>query len=221
MKAIAVLKLTPLLIALTFLTGCTPSTTEENGSLTCGGGKPCSWTMGIKVTQSTPKSNMAPADLATAMNAGYEIIITVPSNELTLDPNSTSQATLTATTDTGYTASILENMTFVSSAPSTLVSGDTGYTFSLPASDALTNWVNSVNLNTSETITVAASSSTTFVLAGVPGTYTAYFQIASPQIGSVSRGESTFTDTTSTSGCPTGTLRPGAAKITCPVDGIY
>jgi hypothetical protein len=226
MKAFAVLRITPLLIAMTILTGCTssdlyPDSYKAGCSVTTGGGKPNSTTCAAEAIWKPGggAGAMALAELTNAVNAGYTIIITAPSNELALDPNNPAQATLTATTDTGYTASILVNMTFVSSAPSTLVSGDTDYTFSLPASDALANWVNTVNLNTSKTATVGASSSTTFILSGIPGTYTVYLQIASPQIGKVAIGESTFTDTTSTSDCGSGTSHPGAGTIECPGPG--
>lgn len=128
------------------------------------------------------------------MNSNYAIIVTVPSNELTLNPSAIPQATLTATTDTGYSSSILVNLKPAGSAPSTLVSGDTDYTFDITTTPALIAWVDSVNLNTIETSTIVTAASTIFDPTGIPGTYTVYTQVTSTQIGTIPGGSATFED---------------------------
>lgn len=191
-----ILKLTPLLAALLLPMGCTPPTRSVTAGAQCGGGKQCTVTVSTTWTWPgrAPVQQVAPADLAAAVNAGYEVILTVPPNELTPDTSSVAQATLNATTDTGYTSSILVNLTPTGSAPSTLVSGDTDYTYSVPASNALTNWVNTVNQNTNETSSIDASTSTVFTAGGIAGTYTVYVQVTSQQTGTMPAGNATFTD---------------------------
>lgn len=215
MKTLRVLKFIPFLLALALPIGCKSGITV---SVSCGGAKPC--TYGGSVTlQSGGGTNATPADLTAALNTGYEIIVTVPSNELKPDTNSVAQSTLTATTDTGYSSSILVNMTLVGTAPSSLVSGDTDYTYSIPSSAALTNWVDSVNLNTNETSTIVTATSTTFEPAGVAGDYTVYVQITSEQTGVVAQGNATFSDPGSGAGCSSGTSKAGSGNPSCPGGG--
>ncbi len=200
-KTLAVLLL-PLALP---LGGCKVSGGEINGSESCGP-TGCTTTIGGKVNFNSV-TGVTPTDLTTALTSGYQIIVTVPSNELKLDPTAIPQATLDATTDTGYSSSILVNLTPVGSAPSTLVSGDTDYTFTVPTTAALTAWVDSVNLNTNETSDIVASTTTVFDNAGVAGTYTAYVQITSLQTGTMPVGNATFTDpgyTVKNPGCKPG-----------------
>ncbi len=104
------------------------------------------------------------------------------------------QTTLTGTTDTGYTASITETLTPAGSAPDSTYSGYTDYTYSVPASQDLTDWVNELNLNTEESETVVSTSTGLFTMDGNAGTYAVYLTINSTQTGAVPVGSVDFTD---------------------------
>jgi hypothetical protein len=173
-------KLCPLLIILALsLGGCHVDSTEYSlqGTATCGGGKGCSGSVtgGVKVIV----KNLAPVNLSTASSAGYAVVISVPSSELTLSSTGTAQTTLTATTDTGYTSSIVVDMAPAGSATSTSLDGYTAYTFNVLPSDALTKWVNTINSNTTDSSTIVSANSAAFTSAGQEGTYTVYAQISS------------------------------------------
>ncbi len=194
MRKRKLVKLSALLIVLASpLGGCKVSGTIS-GSVTCGGGKPCSGTGTVGITVSSQAGGVTPDVLAAGPSSGYSAVIHVPSNELTLSQTGAAQTTLTATTDTGYTTSIVVDMEFTGAAPSTLASGYTAYTFNIPPSDALTNWVNSVNNNTASSAAVVSTTSTAFTPAGQQGSYTVYMQISSDQIGVTSPVSAGFTD---------------------------
>jgi hypothetical protein len=118
-----------------------------------------------------------------------------------LTPSSSPvQTTLTGTTDQGYTASITETLTPAGSAPDPTYSGYTDYSFTMPPSTTLTNWVDALNLNTTDSSTVVNSSSGVFSPAGNAGTYAVYVSLTSTQTGTVPSGSAVFTDPGPSSG---------------------
>jgi len=166
---------------------------EESISVKCGGGNPCSVEGTIKFTHRA-KTGATPAQLVGAPDSGYTVLFHVPDSELTLATNNITQATLTATTDTGYSSAITVDLTPTGSNPSTLVSGDRAYSFVLPPSTALTDWVNTVNNNTMFTNVIDAESGVTFSLSGQEGTYIVYAQVLSTQTGTQPPSSVVFTD---------------------------
>ena len=184
----------------------------------CGGGKPCTvgGTVGISVSNNF--RGFAPSDLSGALSSGYAIIVHVPDADVTYSGSSQPQATLTATTDTGYTSSFVVNLTPAGSAPSSLYASYTAYTFNVQPSSQLTAWVNTVNAHTTSTSSMVTVSSTSFEPQGESGTYTIYAQFTSTQTGTVSVGSSSFTDPGSDPSCTPGT---GPNKLSCgPGTGI-
>ncbi len=152
-------------------------------------------TIGGSISIGTPKpqdsGGLAPADLTTALASGYTITYAVPSGVFT-PSSSPAQTTLTGTTDTGYTSSITETLTYAGSAPDSAYSGYTDYIYSMPASQALTTWVDAVNANTISVLGLATSTNGVFN-SGSTGTYTVYVTIASTQTGTVPTGSVALT----------------------------
>ena len=165
--------------------GCSNTYEEDfEYDLTCPpSGCTNTYKFGFKLTT---KTGASPNAVSSALSSGYAVIIHVPSGEFSADSSSQPQATLTATTDTGYTSSIVVNLTPTGSASSTLYSGYTAYTFAVQSSSQLTAWVNSVNSHTSSTSTITATSTGSFLGAGDPGEYTVYAQLTSSQTGAIS-----------------------------------
>ncbi len=207
-----VTKLAGASLAILLLTaGCHVS--ETSGiSINCGGGKPCTYGGTVSLQVSNQSVGVASADLSSALGSGYSVIVHVPDGELTYDSSSTPQATLTATTDTGYTSSIVVNLSPAGSVPSSLYSGYTAYTFEVQPSSQLTAWVNLVNSHISSTASVVTASSAVFSPQGEAGTYPVYAQVTSNQTGTISNGSASFTDPGSSGACNPGS---GANKLSC------
>lgn len=159
------------------------------------GGKPCTvgGTVGISISNNLVGVT-SPLLTSALTSSTYSVIVHVPSSELSLSGNSIPQATLSATTDSGYTSSVVVDLQPEGSAPSTLVSGYTAYTFSVPQTTTLTNWVDGVNSHTVSSSNIASASSTVFLPAGQEGSYTVYPQVSSSQIGTLSVGSASFSD---------------------------
>lgn len=172
-------------------TGC-EVTESASMTVSCGpAGCTYAGTGSISIKQNV---NAIPAsNLSAAVSSGYITTIHVPTNELTPVSNGVTQATLQATTDTGYTSSIVVDLQPAGSAPSTLYSGYTAYTFSVPSSTALTNWVAAVNAHTTSTSNVTSTTNSTFTVGGITGTYSVYAQVTSSQSDPVNTSAS-FSD---------------------------
>ncbi|MGD0292843.1 MAG: hypothetical protein ABSB30_03225 [Terracidiphilus sp.] len=152
-------------------------------------------------------NSVGTADLSSALGSGYTVTLAVPTAELTPTSSNPVQTTLTGTTDTGFTASITETLTPAGSAPDSTYSGYTDYSYTMPPSQNLTDWVNSLNLNTTNNATVVTSTNGVFTPAGIAGTYQVYVTLTSTQTGTVPGGSAVFTDpgppTKNTGGCNT------------------
>jgi hypothetical protein len=99
----------------------------------------------------------------------------VSANAINFTPNPTSpaQATITASTDTGYQSSITANLEQVTSTTSPVNSGDAVYTYAISSADetAVNNWINTVANNSSANATLTATSNVPLTSAGIGGTY--------------------------------------------------
>lgn len=153
----------------------------------------------ITISSGGTSAQVSPEELTASTASGYTVIFAVPTAELT-PSSSPVQTTLTGTTDQGYTASITETLTPAGSAPDPTYSGYTDYSFTMPPSTTLTNWVDALNLNTTDSSTVVNSSSGVFSPAGNAGTYAVYVSLTSTQTGTVPSGSAVFTDPGPSSG---------------------
>lgn len=151
--------------------------------------------------------------VSAAPSSGYEVIVHVPNGEFSPTPSAQPQATLTGTTDTGYTSSIVVNLTSVGSAPSTLYSGYTAYTFAVQQSSQLTAWANSISSNTNSTSTIAAVTNLPFNDAGDSGEYTVYAQLTSSQTGTLSPASAVYSIAGSDPTCDPGSGAGG--RLSC------
>lgn len=189
-----------LLSAIPLLQGCKVSA-SGNASVTCGGGKPCTVTTGGGITVSNQAvgiqinnqaTGLTPDMLTAAPNSNYSVIVHVPSNAISYNESSNPQATLQATTDTGYASNVVVDLTPTGSSPSSLYNGYTAYSFAIQPSAALTNWINSVNSHTTSTSDITTVSSAAFTQTGAEGNYTIYAQFSSTQTGTVDSGSATY-----------------------------
>lgn len=176
------------------LVGCAPPPVTYSASMACNitTGQ-CTVTVGISIGAPKPQDGgLAPTDFSNALASGYSVTYAVPSGVL-VPSSSPVQTTLTGTTDTGFTSAITETLTYTGSAPDSTYSGYTDYIFSVPASQALTTWVQTVNANTISASSLSTSTNGVFTSAGGPGNYTAYVTISSTQTGAVPVGSLPFT----------------------------
>ena len=76
-----------LILVLTLpLGGCTKPKATIQGNINCGGGKPCTYGGSASMTFAVHAEEVSPADLNIALATGYAVVVSVPSNELALDP---------------------------------------------------------------------------------------------------------------------------------------
>lgn len=174
------------------LGGCTYSGTvgasynTQTGATTVSGS--------VTISSKAVANSIGTADLSSAINSGYTVTFAIPTAELTPALSNPVQATLTGTTDTGFTASITETLTPAGSAPDSTYSGYTDYSYTMPSSQNLTDWVNSLNLNAINNATVVTTTNGIFAPAGTTGTYQVYVMLTSTQTGTVPGGSAVFTD---------------------------
>lgn len=159
-----------------------------------GGGKPCTYggTVGFTTTFDAP--SLGAEDLNQNSQSVYTVSIDVPSAELLPQTSTPSQTTLTATTDTGYRSSIVADMQFTGSHPSTAHSGYTTYNFELQPSSSVTGWASSVVQNTSVSLELTGTSTSIFSPQGIPGTYVVYATLSSSQLGSMPVVSTSYSD---------------------------
>jgi hypothetical protein len=175
----------------TFTSGCNTSVSggvtvsqSSNGTTTVSGT--------VTVTWKPVAQDLTVSDLQTAESSGYTVITNVPSSNFTLNSQNPVQATLTATTDQGYTSSVTVTLQPVTSTTSPVASGYAVYTFAVPSSSELSSWVQSVVANSTSSTSVSASVATVFNSQGTSGTYTLYVQVNSSQTGLQTMGSAVY-----------------------------
>jgi hypothetical protein len=161
-------------------------------------------------------SGLAVADLSDIPSSGYVVSLSVPSGSFVPDQNNTPTTTLTATTDTGYTSSITVVLQPTSPAINPINSGDIVYSYSLPNTSQVNDWIQQVALNTSSTTTLSSSAGLPVVAVGNPGTYNIAVEITSAQVGSVELGASNISIQSPT---PPPSCDPGENCVTQPAPG--
>lgn len=177
-------------VLLALIAGCTgPSTTtftvecDQNGS--------------CKVTKKQAQNGAAPQDFSAAASSAsvqaYRLILNLPS-DIVLNTSSPVQATLTATTDTGYTSSITVTLQPTTSTTAPVAPGDAVYTFLLPYTSAVANWASAATANANTSINVDTSIISALTLQGIPGTYTVTIQEITEQMGLNTTGSVGITD---------------------------
>ena len=159
-----------------------------------GGGKPCTYggTIGFTTTFDAP--SIGAEELTQNSQSDYIVMLDVPSSELVPQAGSVSQTTLTASTDTGYRSSVVADMQFVGSHPSTLHAGYTTYNFELQPTASVTEWANSVTQNTNASLEVSGMSTSIFSPQGIAGTYVVYASLSSSQLGSMPVVSTSYSD---------------------------
>lgn len=201
--------LLPFLLA---LDGCKGTwTTTASGSCTnAPTGQSC--TVGGQVSYSTKSINSGAEahDLQTVTDGSYTISASVPSGSVTPDPNGSGVTTITATTDQGYTSSIVVALTPVAAAISPVNDGDVVYSYNLPASDTLNNWVQQVAANTTSSVSIESSAGLPFVFGTTPGSVTMTSVVTSNAVGTVNAGNVIIQVQSSKQigGCKPGTVCP-------------
>lgn len=174
---------------------------SDRGSVTetCGGGKPCQ-TSGTGSVMITIKNNMVvsgldPSTLASLSPSDFTTITSLDASNFSPNTSSPAQATLTASTDTGYSSSITVNLQQVASSTPPVNTGDAVHTYAV--SDAnlgqVTAWLQQVSNNTSSAAQITSVASLPMNSAGNPGTYTLSGQANSNSTGLVSVGSATMT----------------------------
>lgn len=171
-------------------------------------------TASVSVTIKSAIENLIPSDFESSFSSGYTVIANVPSADFTFGTQNPVQATLTATTDTGFTSSTTVTLQPVTSTTAPIGSGYTVYTFAIPATSELNTWVQSVGANANSTMNLSATSTIPFNDLGTAGTYTFYIQINSSQTGVQPVGSIVYSDPGS--GTPNPSCPPNKP---CPVGG--
>lgn len=174
------------------LAGC--QTSETVGVSVSQGPNGTTVTGSVSVTIKQQLQDVAMPDFGTAESSGYTIVINAPSSNFTLDSQNPVQATLTANTDKGYTSSVTVTLQPGASTTAPVASGYTVYTFTVPNTTAVSNWVQAVQQNSSSSAAVSTSVGSVFNDLGSSGTYTFYVQVDSAQTGLLSQGSSTYVD---------------------------
>lgn len=194
------------------LAGCSSGTTTVKMSCTQNSDGSYSCTN----TNQQLQDGVAPQDLTAAAGSNsvtaFRLILNLPSDAV-LNTHSPVQATLSATTDRGYTAAITVTLQQTTSTTQPVAPGDTVYTFLLPNTSEVSNWAASVAANANSSINVTSSSVSGMNLLGNPGSYTATIQEITEQTGLTTVGSVGFTDPGPSSGNPCPSNRP------CPVVG--
>ena len=168
---------------------------NSDGSMTCA-----------NTTEQT-RDGASPQDVSSAASStsvsAYRLIVNLPS-DVTINTQSPVQATLSATTDTGYTSSITVDLQPTTSTTQPVAPGDTVHTFLLPDTAQVTNWAATVTANSKSTVNVNSSIISGLNLLGSPGSYTVTIQQVTQQTGVSTVGSVGVTDPGPSSGgnCP-------------------
>jgi hypothetical protein len=126
--------------------------------------------------------------------AAYNVIWNVPTSDLTLNTQSPVQATLAATTDTNYQASVTVTLSPVTSTTSPVAEGYSVYTFGVKSSTELNNWISEVSANTKSNVNLSFTGNALFNQLGNAGVYTIYVSVSSSQAGVTPMGSATYSD---------------------------
>lgn len=159
--------------------------------VTGGGGTSCT------ATTQQSQDGVAPQDVSSAASSSsvsaYRLILNLPS-DVVINTQSPVQATLSATTDTGYTSSITVDLQSTTSTTQPIAAGDTVYTFLLPNTAQVTDWAATVTTNSNSSININSSIISGLNLLGNPGSYSVTVQQVTEGTGLTTVGSLGVTD---------------------------
>ncbi len=122
----------------------------------------------------------------------FTVIASAPASNFTVASNDPAQATFTAVTDTGYTASVTVNLQQVASTTDPVNPGDAVFTWAVVDSPQLDTWVQNVTANTSATLQLSGTSTLPLQSYAIPGIYTLSTEYNGPESGVIGPAESTI-----------------------------
>lgn len=190
------------------LTGC-GGNVQVGGEFSCGGGNPCTYGGHASATINFDVPALSADDLSQGRQYSYVVAVDVPTNELKPVSSVPTQTTINAVTSLGYQSSTIVTMSYAGSTPSTVHAGYTTYSYTLPASSSLTDWLNNLTQNAGDSVQLSGSTTALFAPQGIPGSYSIYFGLSSAQLGNAPTASAGFIDPGvdgSSSPCPN--LRP-------------
>ena len=132
------------------LAGCSSTSQTKSQSSNCVAGSDGT-TATCRVTNTEQQQSASLSDFSGAASsasvAAYRLILSAPS-DAALNTQSPVQATLSATTDRGYTSTVTVTLQLTTSTTQPAAPGDTVYTFLFPSTSTVTNWGAAVQANT-------------------------------------------------------------------------
>lgn len=204
-------------ILLLIAAGCSASgPSNQTLTDTCNGNSETSSDGTYHCSQTTSQSQqgIVLSDFRAAASSGsvlaFRLILNLPSDAV-INTQSPVQATLSGTTDKGYTSSVTVTLQPTTSTTQPIAPGDTVYTFLLPNSSEVTNWASTVAANANASINVSSSIVAALNLLGNAGSYVVTIQEVTEQTGTTTVGSVGVTDPGPGNG---GTCPPGKP---CPV----
>ena len=137
-----------------------------------------------------PAPQLALSDFEASPATSFTLIASAPASNFIVNRNQPAQSTITATTDTGYTASVTVDLQQVTSTTLPVNPGDAVYTWSVVNSPQLEAWTQNIEANTISTLQISGSSGLPLLPLGNPGLYTISGQINSNATGLLGIGSS-------------------------------
>lgn len=186
-------RLSPAVAALTaafLLSGCTTSY-DASVSVSSNGTVTGTATIHIKPVQQA--RGVPLVNFQSALSSGYSVILNVPTSNFSLNQSGTPQATLTASTDQGFTSSTVVTLQPVASTTSPVAAGYSVYTFKVPNTAQLQSWTQQVSQHATSNLALTSNVDTVFDDLGNGNTYTIYAHINSIQTNVVSAGSVSYT----------------------------
>lgn len=195
-------------ILLLIAVGCSASgPAQKSVTDTCHGTSNTGPDGSYSCTENTSQSQdgIAPSDFTAAASSSsvlaFRLILNLPSDAV-INTQSPVQATLSGTTDKGYTSSITVTLQPTTSTTQPIAPGDTVYTFLLPNSSEVTSWASTVAANANSSINVSSSIVAGLNLLGNAGSYVVTIQEVTGQTGLTTVGSVGVTDPGPSAGCP-------------------
>lgn len=177
MKHPVVLMTSPLLCCVLALSGCVREyQVSESTAVVMNGQNAGQVTQTTTVTvifkQSLFVVGVAADDVAHIPSTGFVVSSSAPSSQFSIDTSRSPYATLTATTDTGFTSSITVPLQLVGAAINPINAGDSVASYALTETSQFDVWAQTVAQNTQAGATIQATAYEPFLSAPTSGTYT-------------------------------------------------
>ncbi len=147
------------------------------GNATAGGGVAVNFYPNVMI------SNLDPTDAQSIADGSNVLSLTVPASGFSSAAGQTATTMLSAATDTGYSSAISLPLSAAAPATSPAQAGDAVYSFNLPASSALSSWLQNVVANTNSTMTLQSSASLPLSVTASLSSFTATSILTSNSVG--------------------------------------